>query len=512
MTKKRHWPGEENEKNDIDKVDIDASPPVSSSNEERSTSTTNMTTTTTSSTSATRSRGGTGASPRQRSAARTPVTVINLVNLDSPNEYSYASTDSARKKRRARSCGHDIKNVVQKDCKATDSSRREKESYRLDSDRYFNKVGTASTSVEHTINTAQTRSKDERRKKRLKETEVVHLDDDDSDESVVMVEPPKQIISNAPFKPTVCFPSAAEAKLNHTHKSDLTNSKQMESHTSKLVKKSSTSNKTMVQQTLFGNIVQQIQNTDVSKLPNKPLEYDKKRSSLKLRGGDLDMDTPYEAKVESGFFSAKSSCTLSQTLSSQSLEQRYQRALDILQNTFNISSLRALQPNAIRTALAQKSQIIVMATGGGKSLCYQLPALVFTGVTIVVSPLIALMVDQVQGLLQKGVEAAMISSSNSAKENQMIMQRLLGKNHDERNSKSTKTKSSRQHVSNKTATTFKPLKIVYCTPELIQTNKFRAVLTHLYQNNELSLIAIDEAHCLSTWGEFFFCTFPFIDC
>ncbi len=597
MTKKRQWSsGGEKDNNDIDKLDIDASPSSSSSSnvDNRSPTTT---------TSDMRSRG-TRTSPQRRSTARTPVAaVIDLVNLDSPNGYSYASTESARKKRRARSCGYgsgnededasscddrvdkgdsgsrgtkdsrtahdqdrewgrdrgrvqdrskdrrsmqmdaircsggkneswrkkevihplsyesssginndstsDRKKIVMNNSNkipsgqtTKDKANRKTELYKMDSDKSFNKVIKASTSTGHTINIAQTSTKGEKRKRKLTKMEAIRLDDDDSDGSVVVVvDPPKNIIKTASSKSTVCLPSTT-AQKNPTQKNDQAKSKRMESQSSKSSrKKSSTSNKTMVQQTLFGKIVKQIQNTDASKLPNKPLEYDKKRRlSLKRQGNNLDMETANEANVDSAFFSTEPSYMSSS--SSMSQEQSYQRALDILQSTFNISSLRALQPNAIRTTLARKSQIIVMATGGGKSLCYQLPALVFPGVTIVISPLIALMVDQVQGLLRKGIEAAMISSSNSAKENQIIMQRLLGKNHDidvmSSNGKSTKTKSSRQSV---LTTTTKPLKIVYCTPELVQTNKFRAILTHLYQNNQLSSIAIDEAHCLSTWGE-----------
>ena len=92
----------------------------------------------------------------------------------------------------------------------------------------------------------------------------------------------------------------------------------------------------------------------------------------------------------------------------------WERAMQNMKNIFAIDSLRNLQPAAVECALRRQSQIIVMATGGGKSLCYMLPATVLGGVTIVISPLIALMVDQVQALNDKGVSAALISSANGA--------------------------------------------------------------------------------------------------
>jgi len=95
------------------------------------------------------------------------------------------------------------------------------------------------------------------------------------------------------------------------------------------------------------------------------------------------------------------------------LKQRAKAAMDEI---FKIKELRFLQPQAVRTILKlRSSQIVVMATGGGKSLCYQLPAVVLGGTTIVVSLLIALMQDQVQALNGKGVAAAVISSSQGEK-------------------------------------------------------------------------------------------------
>jgi RecQ family ATP-dependent DNA helicase len=165
-----------------------------------------------------------------------------------------------------------------------------------------------------------------------------------------------------------------------------------------------------------------------------------------------------------------------------------------LSNTFGIHSLRNLQPKAVECALRGQSQIIVMATGGGKSICYQLPAVVLPGLSIVVSPLIALMIDQVDSLKSKGIEAAYISSSQTEKENQLVIERVL--------SITAKTQVDKQKL-NFAPQVHKPIKLLYCTPELLQTNRFRTILTNLYQNNKLSLLAIDEAHCVSTWGSDF---------
>jgi ATP-dependent helicase YprA (DUF1998 family) len=164
-----------------------------------------------------------------------------------------------------------------------------------------------------------------------------------------------------------------------------------------------------------------------------------------------------------------------------------------IKTVFGIDALRNLQPIAIQNALQRKSQIIVMATGGGKSLCYQLPASVLGGVTLVISPLIALMVDQVQSLIARGIEAALLSSASGERHNTQILERLLGRS----------LKKETQKTNNKTVPLRKPLRLLYCTPELIQTARFRDVVMELYRKNSLALIAIDEAHCLSTWGHDF---------
>jgi ATP-dependent DNA helicase RecQ len=123
-------------------------------------------------------------------------------------------------------------------------------------------------------------------------------------------------------------------------------------------------------------------------------------------------------------------------------------------------------------------------------LCYQLPAVVIGGVTIVVSPLIALMRDQVDSLTKKGVSAACISSANKDYENSRVLEAVIGR-------KLNTTKRKGDEVGRK------PISILYVTPESLQTQKFQSILNELYQSNRLAGFAIDECHCLSTWGHDF---------
>ena len=124
-----------------------------------------------------------------------------------------------------------------------------------------------------------------------------------------------------------------------------------------------------------------------------------------------------------------------------------------------------------------------MATGGGKSLCYQLPAVVLGGVTVVISPLIALMRDQVDSLKAKGIQAECINSSNKESENSAILDRLMGR---KRNGTATTTKNSTSNSS------FRPIQLVYVTPESLQTQRFQTILKELYDKDRLATFAIDE--------------------
>ena len=190
------------------------------------------------------------------------------------------------------------------------------------------------------------------------------------------------------------------------------------------------------------------------------------------------------------------------------LDDLMARATTILRQTFHHTSLRPLQETAVRGALQNQSQIVIMATGGGKSMCYQLPALAGgnnygkvhaynSSVTIVVCPLVALMLDQVNNLHRRGVTtAACLNGASSKREKDEIMNRL-------QIDKSKKDSKGRiKHQDSDTKLT--PISLLYCTPELIETENFRRVLTKLHESNRLHMIAIDEAHCVSVWLVYIF--------
>ncbi|ELR69351.1 ATP-dependent DNA helicase RecQ [Fulvivirga imtechensis AK7] len=147
---------------------------------------------------------------------------------------------------------------------------------------------------------------------------------------------------------------------------------------------------------------------------------------------------------------------------------------DILKKHFGYDSFRHQQKEIIHHILEGRDALVLMPTGGGKSLCYQVPALIFEGVTIVISPLIALMKDQVDALRLNGISAAYLNSSLSQQEQAEVM-RLLRDNR---------------------------LKLLYLAPERLVSGD-KGFINFLKDQAKLSMIAIDEAHCISQWGHDF---------
>ncbi len=144
---------------------------------------------------------------------------------------------------------------------------------------------------------------------------------------------------------------------------------------------------------------------------------------------------------------------------------------NLLYKYYGFDNFRPGQEDIIKTIIAKKDTLAILPTGGGKSLCYQIPGLYFPNLTIVISPLIALMKDQVDSLNKRNISAAYLSSTLENREIEQIINNLKNNKY----------------------------KFLYIAPERLETKNF----IHVIKNIKVDLVAIDECHCISMWGHDF---------